>query len=157
MSAPASPGGDCNPQAAAELFRALAHPMRVRILCRLLDGEVSVAGLESELGLKQPSLSQQLGQLRDAGIVATRRAAKSVYYSLSDQRVRIILDALRAAADGASPASTHPAFGAAPLAAWSRGTGQPASPRATAPQPPLVRPGNVECGVFAVVGQSAYE
>src|SRR3954466_16001225 len=102
MSGPADRGHGCDPEAAAELFRALAPPMRVRILSRLLDGEISVAGLENELGLRQPSLSQQLGQLRDAGMVTTRRAAKSVYYSLTDQRVRVIIDALRVATGEAS-------------------------------------------------------
>jgi ArsR family transcriptional regulator len=151
MSAPAVPDSDCDPQAAAELFRALAHPMRMRIVCRLLDGEVSVAGLESELGLKQPSLSQQLGQLRDAGIVATRRAAKSVYYSLSDQRVRIVVNALRTAMDGGGAPPARPAFAATPLATRSERIG----PRGTGPQPPPIRPGSAECGVFAVIGQPA--
>jgi DNA-binding transcriptional ArsR family regulator len=135
-------GEACDPQAAAALFRALAHPMRVRILCRLLDGEVSVAGLESELGLKQPSLSQQLGQLRDAGIVATRRVAKSMFYSLADQRARILIDALRAAG---APGPT----GSAASAVTAKS--QPPGPR-----PPPVRAGGAECGVFAVVGRSAY-
>jgi DNA-binding transcriptional ArsR family regulator len=82
-------------QAAADLLRALAHPMRLQILCRLLQGEVSVAGFESELGMKQPSLSQQLGQLREASLVTTRRVAKSVFYSLADDRLHPLLDALR--------------------------------------------------------------
>jgi DNA-binding transcriptional ArsR family regulator len=143
MSGRADPGRACDPEAAAELFRALAHPMRVRILCRLLDGEISVAGLENELGLRQPSLSQQLGQLRDAGIVTTRRAAKSVYYSLADQRVRIIVNALRVAAGESPPASAHPAIAT--------------TPRAATPRPTPARSGSTECGVFAVVGRSASE
>jgi DNA-binding transcriptional ArsR family regulator len=138
MSAAGKSGGGCDPQVAAELFRALAHPMRVRILSRLLDGEISVAGMENELGLRQPSLSQQLGQLRDAGIVTTRRAAKSVYYSLADQRVRVIINALRVAMDE-SPASAPAAVAAAP--------------RAAKPQRTSVGSGSVECGVFAVVGR----
>ena len=133
-------GEVCDPQAAAELFRALAHPMRVRILCRLLDGEVSVAGLESELGLRQPSLSQQLGQLRDAGIVTTRRAAKSVYYSLADQRARILIEALRTAGAPARTESAAPAAAAKPL-----------------PPGPRPAPGRAECGVFAVVGRSTHD
>src|SRR5689334_21900210 len=141
MSGAAVPDGTCDLRAAAELCRALAHPMRVRILCRLLEGEVSVAGLESELGLKQPSLSQQLGQLRDAGIVSTRRAAKSVYYSLSDQRVRILIDALRVATDGAAAASRGPVVSASP------------PPRL---RPAPARAGSAECAKFAVVGPSAY-
>lgn len=131
----------CDPWAAAALFRALAHPMRVRILCRLLEGEVSVAGLETELGLRQPSLSQQLGQLRDAGIVATRREAKSVYYSLADKRVRILIESLRTAAPAARTGFAVPVTAA--------------KPRPPAPRPAPVRAGSAECGVFAVVGRSA--
>jgi ArsR family transcriptional regulator len=85
----------CDPKAAADLLRTMAHPMRLTILCRLLEGELPVSGFESELGLKQPSLSQQLGLLREAGLVSTRREAKSVVYCLADHRVRHVLDALR--------------------------------------------------------------
>ena len=75
---------DCDPRAATELLRAIAHPMRLIILCRLLDGELAVSGFESEMNLKQPSLSQQLGLLRDAGLVTARREAKSVVYALAN-------------------------------------------------------------------------
>lgn len=91
------PAESCDARAAADFLRALAHPMRLRILCRLLEGELPVHGFEAELGLRQPSLSQQLGQLREAGLVVTRREAKSVFYRLADDRVRTVLDALRSA------------------------------------------------------------
>src|SRR4051794_12330140 len=143
MSGPADRGHGCDPEVAAELFRALAHPMRVRILCRLLDGKISVAGLEGELGLRQPSLSQQLGQLRDAGIVTTRQAARSVYYRLADQRARILIDALRTAGDTARSEPAGPAPAARPL-----------PPR---PRPAPIPAGSAECGVFAIVGRSAYD
>jgi DNA-binding transcriptional ArsR family regulator len=122
----------CDPQKAAELLRALAHPMRLQILCRLLDGELSVAGFESELGLKQPNLSQQLGQLREAGLVATRREAKSIFYRLLDKRVQGILDALRLAVGAPdAPAAQSPAKSA---------------PRAPAALEPI------GCGVFSTAG-----
>jgi DNA-binding transcriptional ArsR family regulator len=88
-------GPICDPQIAADLLRSLAHPMRLAILCRLLDGELNVGGFEAELGLRQPSLSQQLGLLRESGLVATRREAKSVIYRIADRRVALLLDALR--------------------------------------------------------------
>ncbi|HEX2939774.1 MAG TPA: metalloregulator ArsR/SmtB family transcription factor [Rhodopila sp.] len=87
-------GDSCDPHAAADFLRALAHPARLQILCRLLHGEVSVAGMEAELGLCQPSLSQQLAQLRAVGLVTTRRQAKSVFYSLADDRVRPVIATL---------------------------------------------------------------
>lgn len=91
------PAEICDTRAAADFLRALAHPMRLRILCRLLEGELPVHGFEAELGLRQPSLSQQLGQLREAGLVVARREAKSVFYRLADDRVSAVLAALRSA------------------------------------------------------------
>ncbi len=85
---------ECDPQAAADLLKAMAHPMRLAILCRLIDGEVSVSGFESELGLRQPSLSQQLGLLREAGLVAARREAKTVIYALANDRITLLIAAL---------------------------------------------------------------
>jgi DNA-binding transcriptional ArsR family regulator len=90
-----TPAETCDARAAADFLRALAHPMRLRILCRLLEGELPVHGFEAELGLRQPSLSQQLAQLREAGLVVTRREAKSVFYRLADDRVSTVLAALR--------------------------------------------------------------
>ena len=146
MSRPVATAADAGGmRAAADLFRVLAHPMRLQILCRLLDDEVPVAGLESELGLKQPSLSQQLGQLRDADIVTTRREAKSIVYSLADERVRVLVDALRGAMNHARP----------PRAQAAKAPAAPRPPPGRTPAPAVVAPGAVECGVFAVVGSPA--
>lgn len=93
------PGPDRH--AEAGFLRALAHPMRLQILERLLQGELAVSGIEHELDLKQPNLSQQLGALREAGLVATRREAKSIVYSIADDRVAPMLEALRRARGGA--------------------------------------------------------
>ncbi|TCZ61021.1 ArsR/SmtB family transcription factor [Roseicella aquatilis] len=132
----------CDPDAAAELLRALAHPMRLRILCRLLEGEVAVAGFEGELGLKQPNLSQQLAALREAGLVATRREARSVVYRLADARVRGILEALRLALAENAAATPPPAP-----------PRRPVPPPAAAPPPMPVPPRPAgEAGVFAVAG-----
>lgn len=73
---------------AADFLKVLANANRLMIVCHLLGGERSVSDLESELGIRQPTLSQQLGILREAGIVAGRRDAKSVIYHLSDERAR---------------------------------------------------------------------
>ena len=69
----------------AELFKALAHPVRVRVLEVLAEGrEHSVGDLAAEIGVEAPHLSQQLGILRRAGLVVSRREATTVYYSLKD-------------------------------------------------------------------------
>jgi DNA-binding transcriptional ArsR family regulator len=133
-------------QAAADLVKSLAHPMRLQILYRLLDGELSVGGFESELGLKQPSLSQQLALLRDARLVETRREAKSVFYRLTDDRVRIVLDTLQKV-QGAAP-KTIP-ITRAPVTR---------TPVTHAPKRPSARPvadrpqAAAGCGMFAIAG-----
>lgn len=72
---------------AAEFLKKLAHPGRLMIVCALVEGERSVRDLEDTLGLRQPGLSQQLAELRSAGLIAARKEAKNVHYRLADQRV----------------------------------------------------------------------
>ena len=67
---------------ASALLKAMAHPDRLILLCRLSEGEFCVGELEDALGIRQPSLSQQLGVLRQEGLVDARRQGKHVYYSL---------------------------------------------------------------------------
>ena len=66
----------------AELFRVLGHETRLRLLQLLAGGEHAVSEIDTVLAIGQPGLSQQLAILRNAGIVATRRVAKQVYYRL---------------------------------------------------------------------------
>jgi DNA-binding transcriptional ArsR family regulator len=80
---------------ASDLLKSIANPNRLSIVCMLLEGERSVAELESELGIRQPTLSQQLGELREAGVVATRREAKHVYYRVADPRAARVIHTLR--------------------------------------------------------------
>ncbi len=79
---------------AAAFLKALAHEGRLMILCHLVDGERSVGELESLLGLRQAAVSQMLARLRDEGMVHTRRAGKTVYYSLKDQNAAQVLELL---------------------------------------------------------------
>jgi DNA-binding transcriptional ArsR family regulator len=66
-----------------EAMKALAHPLRWRILTALGGGERNVGEIETATGISQPGLSQQLGVLRKAGLVTTRKDAKLVFYSLA--------------------------------------------------------------------------
>ena len=75
----------------AEQLRMLAHPARLRILSLLSVAEQSVGDIQGALGLKQPGLSQQLAELRQAGMVSTRRPAKSVFYQLANERDELLL------------------------------------------------------------------
>jgi DNA-binding transcriptional ArsR family regulator len=79
----------------ADLFRALAHPGRVRVLEVLRDGERSVAELIPLVGLEPSHLSQQLGVLRRAGVVTATRVGSSVTYSIADTAIVDLLDAAR--------------------------------------------------------------
>lgn len=77
--------------AAATLLKALANEDRLLILCNLAAGEKNVTELQEILGLRQPTLSQQLSRLRYEGLVEFRRDGKSIHYRLaSDEAARII-------------------------------------------------------------------
>lgn len=80
--------------AAAEgvgVLKLLSNVDRLLLLCQLSQGEHCVSELEEELGIVQPTLSQQLGVLRNEGVVSTRRQGKNIYYSVSDPRTLEIL------------------------------------------------------------------
>jgi ArsR family transcriptional regulator len=78
----------------AEWLKAMAHPERLRLLGVLRAGEQCVCHLTAVLGQRQPYVSQQLAYLRDAGILADRKAGLRVYYHIADVRVLPLLDAL---------------------------------------------------------------
>lgn len=76
---------------AAGLLKSMANTSRLMILCSLAEGELSVSELNLRIDLSQSALSQHLAYLRKAGLVATRKHAQTVYYSLSgDEAIRII-------------------------------------------------------------------
>jgi len=75
----------------AELFRAMAHPARIRMLEVLADGERSVGDLQPLVGIELSHLSQQLGVLRRAGLVVSRKEGSSVIYALRDPMVAELL------------------------------------------------------------------
>jgi DNA-binding transcriptional ArsR family regulator len=80
-----------NLESVATVLRALSNSSRLRITLALLHAELSVATLEESLEIKQPNLSQQLAELRKAGILEARRSAKSVFYSIADSNVRDVI------------------------------------------------------------------
>jgi ArsR family transcriptional regulator len=80
----------------AELFKALAHPVRVRVLEVLAAGEErSVSALAEQVEVEASHLSQQLGVLRRAGLVVSRREVTTVYYSLKDPGLSDLLAVAR--------------------------------------------------------------
>jgi DNA-binding transcriptional ArsR family regulator len=79
----------------AQFFRALAHPVRIRMLEILVRGGRTVQELQQELALDQPIVSQQLAVLRNQGIVSAQKEGLSVRYALRDPLVGGLLDLAR--------------------------------------------------------------
>lgn len=79
---------------ASRLLKALANPDRLMLLCRLSQGEASVGELEADLGILQPTLSQQLTVLREEALVETRREGKHIYYSVRSSQALAVLKVL---------------------------------------------------------------
>ncbi len=79
----------------AEFFRALAHPVRIRLLELLAGGERSVQDLQQALGLEQPVVSQHLAVLRGKNIVTTRKVGTTVNYALGDPLITELLRTAR--------------------------------------------------------------
>ncbi len=82
-------------EAKAEMFRALAHPLRIRALEVLVVGERAVGSLAETLAAEMSHLSQQLAVLRRAQLVQSRRAGSTVFYSVRDPRTAELLAVAR--------------------------------------------------------------
>ncbi len=81
---------------AARSMKAMAHPLRLRILCILgADSEISVQDLVHRVGTSQSNISQHLSILREKGILNTRKDANKVYYSVADPKVVKLIGSLR--------------------------------------------------------------
>ena len=79
---------------ARALLKVMSNPDRMLLLCQLTQGEQCVSDLEQTLGIVQPTLSQQLGVLRDADLVSTRREGKQIYYSITSHEAQALMDLL---------------------------------------------------------------
>lgn len=79
---------------ATSLLKSMANSSRLLILCQLAEGEKSVGELERRVRLSQSGLSQHLALLRRKGIVATRREAQSIYYSLASKEAAAVMATL---------------------------------------------------------------
>ncbi|KXS39208.1 MAG: ArsR family transcriptional regulator [Halomonadaceae bacterium T82-2] len=79
---------------ATNLLKAMANENRLRILCLLDDTELSVSELNKRLSLSQSALSQHLAILRREGLVNTRRASQTIYYSLHGNHARALVETL---------------------------------------------------------------
>jgi len=79
---------------AVAALKVLANEDRLLLLCQLSQGELCVSDLEERLDIHQPTLSQQLGVLRNEGVVDTRRDGKRIFYRIADRQLLQVLVAL---------------------------------------------------------------
>lgn len=76
-----------------DALKALAHPVRLRIMQALTGSERNVGEIDDAADIGQPTLSQQLAVLRNAGLVKTRKDAKLVYYRIDETKIAKVIDA----------------------------------------------------------------
>ena len=79
---------------ACQLLKTLANVDRLMLVCQLTQGEKCVGELEEALGIGQPTLSQQLGVLRENDIVLTRREGKNIYYRMAHSQALALVGTL---------------------------------------------------------------
>ena len=82
---------------ASRSMKAMAHPLRLKILCVLGDQEVSVQDIVEQVGTSQSNISQHLSILRDKGILSARKDANKVYYRIGDPKILQLISSLREA------------------------------------------------------------
>jgi DNA-binding transcriptional ArsR family regulator len=97
---------------AADFLKTFGHEGRLMILCHLATGEKSVGELERLLAARQSAVSQQLTRLRLEGLVQPRREGQTIYYSLTDDKPRRIMELVydmfcREAEQGETPSGTE--------------------------------------------------
>ena len=110
---------------AAEFMRQFSNANRLMLLCQIAQQESSVSDIQDALGIKQPALSQQLAELRQAGLVKTRRESRQVYYTNADGRAEAVMSLLFQMFCG-------PDIVATPLARVAQSTDPTGEPRRTA-------------------------
>ena len=97
MNATADPlmAHDDDIERASRSLKAMAHPLRLKILCTLGEREVSVQDIVDYVGTSQSNISQHLAILRDKGILASRKHANRVYYRVGDPRTLRLISMMR--------------------------------------------------------------
>lgn len=85
---------EATPKDGAGLLRTLANPQRLKILCLLAGGELSVSDIQAHIALTQSALSQHLAKLRAQDLVATRRQSQTIFYRIADEEALAMARAL---------------------------------------------------------------
>jgi len=79
----------------SELLKSIAHPIRLKVLCFLMDGEKTVGEIEKEFGSTISNISQHLTILRKMNIINRRKEANFMYYSIKDERILKLISTLK--------------------------------------------------------------
>jgi ArsR family transcriptional regulator len=80
---------------AARAMKAMAHPLRLKMLCVIGTGEVSVQEIVEAVGTSQSNISQHLAILREKGVLRTRKDANRVFYRVGDERTLQLISNMR--------------------------------------------------------------
>ena len=86
---------DEDPTMTANALKAMAHPLRWKILCTLGDRELSVGEIVSQTGTSQSNISQHLEQLRNKNIVTSRKEANRIYYRIRNGKLLELVGTMR--------------------------------------------------------------
>ena len=76
-------------------LKALAHSVRLSVMALLSEGEMNVQDLTKELGTTQSNLSQHLAQMREKGLVTTRRDGNMIYYSITNPKMLKLMEMMK--------------------------------------------------------------
>jgi len=79
----------------SELLKSIAHPIRLKVLCFLMDGEKTVGEIEKEFGSTISNISQHLTILRKMHIIHRRKEANFMFYSIKDDRILKLISTLK--------------------------------------------------------------
>jgi DNA-binding transcriptional ArsR family regulator len=94
-TAPAPPPSSEDTVLTANALKAMAHPLRWKIICTLGDRELSVGEIVEKAGTTQSNISQHLEQLRDKRIVLARKEANKVFYRIRNDQLLMLIDTMR--------------------------------------------------------------
>lgn len=82
-------------ETASRALKAMSHPLRLMILCKLGEQEFSVQDIVDNVGTSQSNISQHLAILRDKGILSARKSANKVFYKISDLKTLQLIEMMR--------------------------------------------------------------
>ena len=82
-------------ETASRSLKAMSHPLRLMILCKLGEDEFSVQDIVDNVGTSQSNISQHLAILRDKGILSARKDANKVFYKVADLKTLKLIDMMR--------------------------------------------------------------